>query len=127
MEDLFGNEVVDVPLSRETSQRITNDMRQVTVVLERACSEAGYFVAGRRKVFRMVDKGVMKPVPLWESGVVLQLVDAGLLMQGGGTRMMRCGAVTSSAHAVLVPRATRNQLARWQSLRTPAAWAAQPD
>ena len=125
MEDLFGNEVPDVPLSRETSRRITNDMNQVMTVLERACSEAGYFVGPRSRVFRAIEKGVVKPVPLWESGAVLQLVASGQLTQGGGTHLVRCGAVRSQVHAVLVPRSTRNQLARWKALKVPAAWSAQ--
>lgn len=124
-EDLFGNEVPDVPVSGETSRRITNDMSQVMTVLERACSDAGYFIGSRSRVFRLVEKGVMKPVPLWESGVVLQLVASGQLVRGGGTHMLRCGAVRSQVHAVLVSKSSRNQLARWKALKTPAAWSAQ--
>lgn len=125
MEDLFGNEVPDVPLSRETSRRITNDMNQVMTVLERACSETGYFISSRSRVFRMVKKGVVRPVPLWESGAVLQLVASGQLTQGEGTHLVRCGAVRSQVHAVLAPKSTRNQLARWKALKVPTSWSAQ--
>lgn len=124
-EDLFGDEVIEVPLSKDTARRVTNDMRQVMTVLERACSEAGYLVGRGSRVYRMVEKGVMKRVPLWESGAVLQLVASGQLAQGTGTHLMRCGAVRSQAHAVLVPKPTRNQLARWKALKTPTAWSAQ--
>ncbi|XVV03369.1 hypothetical protein ACQPW3_39590 [Actinosynnema sp. CA-248983] len=122
--DLFGNEVPDVPLSQETSRRITNDMGQVMAALERACAEHGYVVSVlSRKVFRRVDKEKMRSVPVWESTTVLQLLDRGLLNEGG-THLLRCGAVRSGVRSVLVPKSSRQMLSRWKALKTPPSWNA---
>lgn len=122
--DLFGNEVPEVPLSEETSRRITNDMSQVMTVLERACAEHGYVASVlSRKVFRRVDKETMRPVPAWESTAVLQLLDRGLLNEGG-THLLRSGAVRFGVRSVLVPKWSRLMLARWKALKTPPSWNA---
>jgi hypothetical protein len=121
-EDLFGNEVPDSPRPAGKPRQTTNDMTTVMTVLSRAQDEFGYVLAGpSRQVFRRCDKDKMRLIPRWESGTVHQLIDAGQLTVGG-THFLRCGAVQGHANSVLVPKATRDQLARWRVLKNPPAW-----
>lgn len=121
-EDLFGNEVTESPAAAGKLRQITNDMSTVMTVLSRAQDEFGYLLAGpTRQVFRRCDREKMRPLPRWEAGAVHQLIETGQLTVGG-THFMRCGAVRGHANSVLVPKSTRDQLARWRALKNPPAW-----
>ncbi|MFD7657901.1 hypothetical protein ACFV4N_28345 [Actinosynnema sp. NPDC059797] len=123
-EDLFGNEVPDVPLSKDTSRRISNDMEQVRMIAQRAVDGTTYLLGAKSKVYQLVDSIRMRPVPLWEAGVVLQLLDSGMFTRGGKTKTMLCGAVRISVTWVNVPLSTKKTLSRWAALRVPQTWAA---
>ncbi|WP_106185610.1 hypothetical protein [Umezawaea tangerina] len=121
-EDLFGHDVPDTPAPAGRPRPVTNDMATVMTVLGRAQEEFGYVLAGpSRQVFRRRDRESMRPIPQWEAGAVHQLIEAGQLTVGG-THFLRCGAVRGHANSMLVPRATRDQLARWRALKNPPAW-----
>lgn len=123
-EDLFGNEITDSPTAPAEPRTVTNDMAAVMTVLGHAVEEYGYLLAGpSRRVMRKTDKDVMKPVPRWEADLVHQLIETKRLTVGG-THFMRCGAVSSHAHSVLVPKTTRADLSRWRALKTPSTWNA---
>ncbi|MDU0290726.1 hypothetical protein [Saccharothrix longispora] len=127
MEDLFGNEVSDVPLSADTSRRVSNDMEQVRKVAQRAVDGTTYLVSAKSKVYELADPNRMRPVPLWEAGVVLQLLDGGMFTRAGKVKTMLCGAARISVTWVGVPLSTKKTLSRWAALRVPQTWAAAAD
>ncbi|SDP60891.1 hypothetical protein [Lentzea jiangxiensis] len=115
--DLFGNEVEPTTAPAAAARSVTNDLRVVTEVLNRAVSDCGYVVASTaRTVFRRVDKEKISRIPAWEASAVVQLVDNGKLVIGG-THLLRCGAVRQSVRSVLVPKSTRLMLSRWNALK----------
>lgn len=121
-EDLFGDDVPDPPSATRKPRPTTNEMSTVMTALDRAQDEFGYVLAGpSRQVFRRCGKDKMRPIPRWESGAVHQLIEVGQLAVGG-THFLRCGAVQGHANSVLVPKTTRDQLARWRVLKNPPAW-----
>ncbi|GHH59796.1 hypothetical protein [Lentzea cavernae] len=114
--DLFGFENEPVAAPVPPSSPVTNDMRVIMDVLNRAVMETGYVLAGAsRRVYRRIGKDGMKRVPQWELDAVLQCIDSGQLTVGG-THLLRCGAVRQSASSVTVPKATRQKVMRWNSL-----------
>jgi hypothetical protein len=115
--DLFGNEVEPAAAPAAAARPVTNDLRVVTEVLNRAVSDCGYLVAGRSwRVYRRIDKETMKLATAWELRTVAQLIDSGQLTIGG-THLLRCGAVRQSVNSVLVPKSTRLMLSRWNALK----------
>ncbi|MGO1057047.1 hypothetical protein [Crossiella sp. CA198] len=126
--DLFGNPVQENPAPAQTrpGRPVLNDMDAVTAVLERASSDRRYLLVGlAERVYRLADptdKERVQPVTHWEADTVHQLLKSRHLTIGGGRHEVVSGAMRTTATAVLVPRATRNQLIHWKTLARPDGW-----
>ena len=62
-------------------------------------------------------------VPRYEDDAVHQLLRRRWLTHGG-LHPISCGAARMHGIAVLVPRSTRERVARWQRLQRPPSWPA---
>ncbi|WP_345611972.1 hypothetical protein [Pseudonocardia adelaidensis] len=116
---LFGKQV-PIPAPR-TPTVATQDPELVASVV-RAATARGYVLIGpaQRVFLRQAGetrKGApVDPVPAYEQDTVRQLLDAGLLTTGG-THIVRHGGKEGPATSVLVPKATRAMVTRWDSYR----------
>ncbi len=117
-----------LPTERGPGYSPSNDLGQF-VAVARTAIEPGYVLIGQtERVFRRDPawKGHVEPVPSYETAMVAQLLDSGHLTTGG-THHVTSGRHDGPARAVLVPRATRDQIDRWTHLhRLPRRTGAAP-
>jgi hypothetical protein len=95
----------------------SNDL-DLFVAVAGTAIEPGYVLIGPTDgVFRRdpARKGHVGPVPRYEAAMVTQLLDSHHLTTGG-THQVTYGRQDGPARAVLVPRATRDQIDRWTHL-----------
>jgi hypothetical protein len=117
---LFGRQE-PLPTPTRPTPPATNDPELVASVV-RAAMTRGYVVVGHgQRVFlrepgRTQKGGVAEPVPAYEQDTVRQLLDSGQLTTGG-SHIVRCGGREGPANSILVPKAIRSMVTRWESLR----------
>ena len=115
--DLFG-EPAEQPNGEGARKRAreVNDKDLAVSVLRTALGD-GYAVIGHPvRVYRCAGRGEIEEVPRYESDVVSQLLDQGVL-RVGGWHDYTCGGSAGRGRSVLVPRATRTLMNRWASLK----------
>lgn len=116
---LFGPQQ-PIPAQRRPQTTI-NDPELVAAVI-RTATDPGYVLIGPAERVFLRESGAtgrgapVEPVPSYERDTVRQLLDAGHLTVGG-THIVRYGGREGPARSVLVPKATRNMVARWANLR----------
>jgi hypothetical protein len=126
--DLFGNPV-SAPTDTRPDRPPVNDMAMVETVLRTAIQD-GYALIGRReRVWLAHSNGHgrldIEPVTDEINTTVHQLIDAKWLTVGGFHQYYR-GARLGPGRSVLVPRDTRQRVARWRNLHRPANWKPSP-
>jgi hypothetical protein len=122
-EDLFGNTVPDESPAPTVKVREVNDMNTIIAVVTRASDkDAGYALLGpTRRVHRCgpphqrADREATQAI-FWEADTVHQLLRQGLLREGAGRHTYATRQGTQTGCAVLVPKSTTAQLARWKAL-----------
>ena len=122
--DLFGN-LVPAPQPSAADRPPINDMDLVETVLAAAVAPGYRLVGAREKVYRCSEtrKDAIEPVPSYEDTAVHQLIDARWLEVGGNHR---CCYRQFEGHgrSVLVPRRTKEAMARWRAYKRPTNWPA---
>lgn len=124
--DLFGN-----PVQLSTQPRkirpVTNDMDLIERVLHVA-SQDGYAVVGTaERVYRVGTSdrtGTTEVIRVSqeEANAVHQLIDNKDLVVGGQHRYRYGNFREGYGRSVLVPRGTREKVARWAALHRPTTW-----
>ncbi len=106
------------PRCRPKAHRVceSNDRELAESVLRTALGD-GYAVIGHpQRVYRCVGRGEIEAVPRYESDMVSELMERGLL-KVGGWHDYTCGSASGRGRSVLVPQFSRNLLSRWSSLK----------
>jgi hypothetical protein len=121
-EDLFGNELPEQSAATPAPKvKPGNNMATVIKVLERAMSDDGYVLVGStgqpHRVYTDDAKNKrVTPCIYWEAAVVHDLIHSSLLKTGGrhwlDTRRGR-----KACQSILVPRSTRQTVARWKAYK----------
>ena len=107
-----------LPTPRGSGYNASNDM-DLFVAVARTAIDRGYVLVGptdrvlRRDPSR---RGHVDPVPSSEAAMVAQMLGSHHLTTGSGTHHVVYGRYDGPARAVLVPRATRDQIDRWTQL-----------
>jgi len=102
---------------RQPGYTASNDL-DLFVAVARTALDPGYVLIGpAERVFRRdpARHGHVDPVPAYEAAMVAQMLDHRHLSTGG-THHVVYGRHDGPARAVLVPRATRDQIDRWTHL-----------
>ena len=118
--DLFGGlHVVDEP---SAVRRESNDVDLIHTVAANAV-RCGYLLVGTaERVYARTDTDVhVVRVPRYEEDAVHQLLRRRWLTLGAAHHVT-CGAAHLVGTAVLVPKATRDRIARWERLQRPPSW-----
>jgi hypothetical protein len=120
--DLFGNEVVQ-PAKSAPDRPPINDMDLVEAVLAVAASTGYRLVGPGQKVYRCSEtrKDGIEPVPSYEDVAVHQLIDARWLDVGGNHPCVY-GRFEGYGQSILVPRRTKEAMARWRAYKRPTNW-----
>lgn len=114
---LFGDPV-PVPTDQASTAVATQDAELVASVV-RLAQDPGYRVVERSgRVLRVeaAVSGAVQDVPRYEADTVTQLLDSALL-DLGGNHTITYRDHTGPARSVLVPKRTRDMVARWSHLR----------
>ena len=119
--DLFGHAVV-IPGQRAPSRIESNDVDLMVTVAANAV-RCGYLLVGTgERVYARTDADEhVARVPCYEEDAVHQLLRRRWLTQGAAHYVI-CGAAHLVGTAVLVPKATRDRIARWERLQRPPSW-----
>ncbi|GGM72634.1 hypothetical protein GCM10012275_49060 [Longimycelium tulufanense] len=126
--DLFGNPVESGSESQAAERAARKAINNIDVVLEvvkAATSDLGYVLGPRgRQVFRKDGSEEIRRVSWQEGNAVHQLLDQGWLTVGGQhSYRLLGGREFVWARSILVPKATRQRLHHWLSLRRPESWS----
>lgn len=117
--DLFGNEVETRDAGTDTAERVPiNDMELMQTVLQTAI-RSGFVLTSGGAVRRCEDDAHAAAVPNDVDRAVHQLIDTRWL-EVGGVKGVQDGRHRTTARSVLVPRSSRQRLAKWQALDTPS-------
>jgi len=115
-----------VPLQRGPSGRVSriesNDVELMVTVAANA-ARCGYLLVGAaERVYTRTDaEDRVARVPRYEEDAVHQLLRRRWLTVGS-THRVTCGAAELVGTAVLVPKATRERIERWNRLHRPPSW-----
>jgi hypothetical protein len=104
---------------RRGGYTVTNDLTLIREIIRFAVAPGFVLVGPAQRVLTYQPdrgRGFVAAVPKYEADAVAQLLDAGHL-KVGGTHTVHYGDHTGPATSVLVPKATRDMVARWDSLR----------
>lgn len=113
--DIFGDSISTTGTSK-SDWLPTNDMGLVEEVLRNAVSDAGFMLVGpSERVYRKRSRDEIEAAPAHHGDVVHQFLRAGWLTKGGA-HSVTCGPYSGSANSVLVPRKTKEAVARWRTL-----------
>jgi hypothetical protein len=117
-EDLFGNELPEQPKPTPAAKvKPGNNMDTVVKVLERAMGDDGYVLVGATgQPHRLREDKRLTPCIFWEAAVVHELIHSSLL-KVGAQKWMDTRHWRKPCQSVLVPRSTRQQVARWKALK----------
>jgi hypothetical protein len=125
--DLFGHPTNPptppaIPGQRAPSRIESNDVDLMVTVAANAV-RCGYLLVGAaERVYARTDADDhVARVPRYEEDAVHQLVRRRWLTLGAA-HPITCGAAHLIGTAVLVPRATRDRIARWERLQRPPSW-----
>jgi hypothetical protein len=122
--DLFGHPTTppSIPGQRPPSRIESNDVDLMVTVAANAV-RCGYLLVGTaERVYARVDADEhVARVPRYEEDAVHQLLRRRWLAPGSAHRVI-CGAAHLVGTAVLVPKATRDRIARWERLQRPPSW-----
>jgi hypothetical protein len=128
--DLFGHPATPPapsappasPGQRAPSRIESNDIDLMVTVAANA-SRCGYLLVGTaERVYARTDTDDhVARVPRYEEDAVHQLLRRRWLTLGA-THPITCGAAHLTGTAVLVPKATRDRIARWERLQRPPSW-----
>jgi hypothetical protein len=122
--DLFGNTATPSPIpgQRAPSRIESNDVDLMVTVAGNAV-RCGYLLVGAaERVYARTDTDDhVARVPRYEEDAVHQLLRRRWLTVGA-THHVTCGAAHLIGTAVLVPKATRDRVARWERLQRPPSW-----
>ena len=105
----------------------TNDIELIQTIVRLAIEPGFVLIGPAERVFcYQPDRGraLVRPVPKYEAAAVAQLLDSRPL-RTGGARTVQYGEHSGTATSVLVPKATRDMLTRWEHLRPLPGRAAQ--
>jgi hypothetical protein len=125
--DLFGHPTTQpappaVPEQRAPSRIESNDVDLMVTVAANA-ARCGYLLVGTaERVYARTDTDDrVARVPRYEEDAVHQLLRRRWLTLGA-THPITCGAAHLLGTTVLVPKATRDRIARWERLQRPPSW-----
>src|SRR4051795_9721341 len=122
--DLFGHPTapVTIPAQRQPSRIESNDVDLMVTVAANA-TRCGYLLVGTaERVYARTDTDDhVARVPRFEEDAVHQLLRRRWLTLGA-THHVTCGAAQLVGTAVLVPKSTRDRIARWERLQRPPSW-----
>ena len=122
--DLFGQPTTPPPIPRQRrpSRIESNDVDLMVTVAANAV-RCGYLLVGTaERVYARVDADDhVARVPRYEEDAVHQLLRRRWLTLGAA-HPVTCGAAHLIGTAVLVPKATRDRIARWEQLQRPPSW-----
>ena len=120
--DLFGDPAPNVPQRRGPSRIESNDVELMVTVAANAV-RCGYLLVGAsERVYARTDGADrVARVPRYEEDAVHQLLRRRWL-KIGAAHLITCGAAHLVGTAVLVPKSTRDRIARWQQLQRPPSW-----
>jgi hypothetical protein len=121
--DLFGHPTTPpVPEHRQPSRIESNDVDLMVTVAANA-ARCGYLLVGTaERVYARTDTDDhVARVPRYEEDAVHQLLRRRWLTLGA-THRVTCGAAHLLGTTVLVPKATRDRVARWERLQRPPSW-----
>ena len=125
--DLFGHPSTPPAISgmRPPSRIESNDVDLMVTVAANAV-RCGYLLVGTaERVYARTDTNDhVSRVPRYEEDAVHQLLRRRWLTLGA-THPVTCGAAHLTGTAVLVPRAARDRIARWERLQRPPSWPEQ--
>jgi len=106
------------PAGRRRGYTATNDIGLIREIIRLAVAPGYMLIGPAERVFTLQpDRSptTVTPVPTYEADAVAQLLDAGHLTTGGA-HTVHYGDQTGPASSVLVPKATRDMVARWDNL-----------
>lgn len=112
---------------RPTSTVESNDLDLIHTVAHNAI-RCGYLLVGTtERVYSRAEgeRADVVRVPRYEEDAVHQLLRRRWLTLGA-TQRVSCGAATLLGTTVLVPKATRDRVARWSHYQRPTSWAGGP-
>jgi len=122
--DLFGHPSTPPAISgmRPPSRIESNDVDLMVTVAANAV-RCGYLLVGTaERVYARTDADEhVARVPRYEEDAVHQLLRRRWLTLGATHRVI-CGAAHLVGTALLVPKATRDRIARWERLQRPPSW-----
>ena len=122
--DLFGDPTTPpaIPTQRVPSRIESNDVDLMVTVAVNAV-RCGYLLVGTaERVYARTDADEhVARVPRYEEDAVHQLLRRRWLTVGSA-HDVTCGAAHLVGTAVLVPKATRDRIARWERLQRPPSW-----
>jgi hypothetical protein len=120
--DLFGDPVPEIPQQRGPSRIESNNVELMVTVAANAV-RCGYLLVGTaERVYTRTDADDrVARVPRYEEDAVHQLLRRRWLTLGA-THHVTCGAAHLVGSAVLVPKATRERIERWNRLQRPPSW-----
>ena len=122
--DLFGHPTTPpvIPGQRPPSRMESNDVDLMVTVAANAV-RCGYLLVGAaERVYARTDTDDhVARVPRYEEDAVHQLLRRRWLTLGA-THRVTCGAAHLLGTTVLVPKATRDRVARWERLQRPPSW-----
>ncbi len=107
------------PLTGSRPGQLSSNDLDLFVAVAQTAIEPGYVLVGpAERVFGRdpAHAGHVDPVPIYEAGMVAQMLDSRHLSIGG-THHVVYGRHDGPARSVLVPKATRDQVDRWTHLR----------
>ncbi len=124
--DLFGNPIASAPSTPPVSRIESNDVELMVTVAANA-ARCGYLLVGTsERVYTRTDADDrVARVPRYEEDAVHQLLRRRWLTLGAAHHVT-CGAAHLIGTAVLVPKATRDRVERWNRLQRPPAWPNPP-
>ena len=122
--DLFGHPATPpaIPGQRPPSRIESNEVDLMVTVAANAV-RCGYLLVGTgERVYARSDHHErVARVPRYEEDAVHQLLRRRWLTLGA-SHHITCGAAHLVGTAVLVPKATRDRIARWEQLQRPPSW-----
>jgi hypothetical protein len=122
--DLFGHPTAPpvIPGQRAPSRIESNDVDLMVTVAGNAV-RCGYLLVGTaERVYARTDADEhVARVPRYEEDAVHQLLRRRWLTLGSA-HQVTCGAAHLVGTAVLVPKATRDRIVRWERLQRPPSW-----
>jgi hypothetical protein len=123
--DLFGNPISSTATAPPVSRMESNDVELMVIVAANA-ARCGYLLVGaaERVYTRTQADDRVARVPRYEEDAVHQLLRRRWLTLGSAHRVT-CGAAQLVGTAVLVPKATRERIERWNRLQRPHSWPTQ--